>query len=142
KSAGFYRNKTKNILAAAKTVKEKFSGKLPKTMAEMLTISGIGRKSANVILGNAYGVVEGIAVDTHVRRLSQKLELTSHQDPEKIEKDLMSEIPKKEWFKFTYRLIDYGRKFCPARPHDHVHCPLASLEPRRSGAYKICHKMI
>ena len=90
--SGFYRNKTKNILAAAKVVQEKFKGKLPKTMAEMLTIPGIGRKSANVILGNAYGVVEGIAVDTHIWRLSRKLGLTDHNTPEKIERDLMQII--------------------------------------------------
>lgn len=126
-SCGFYRAKTKNILAAAKVVKEKFNGKLPKTMAEMLTIPGIGRKSANVILGNAYGVVEGIAVDTHVKRLSKKLGLTNHADPVKIERDLMEIIPRKEWFPFTYRLIDYGRKYCVARPHHHNKCPLAKV---------------
>ncbi len=125
-AAGFFRSKTKNILAAAKVVKEKFHGKLPKTMVEMVTIPGVGRKSANVILGNAYGVVEGIAVDTHVKRLAHWLGLTSHHDPVKIERDLMAEIPKKEWFGFTYRLIDYGRKYCPARAHDHnaKKCPL------------------
>lgn len=123
-SCGFYRAKTKNILAAAKMVKEKFGGKIPKTMAEILMIPGVARKSANVILGNAYGVVEGIAVDTHVRRLSKLLGLTTHDDPVKIEKDLMALLPKKEWFNFTYRLIDYGRKYCPARPHDHARCPL------------------
>lgn len=125
KSTGFYRNKAKNILAAAKVVKEEFGGKLPRTMAEMLTIPGIGRKSANVILGNAYGVVEGIAVDTHVRRLSRLLGLTKEKGPEKIERDLMQIVPKKDWFKFTYLLIDYGRKYCPARPHTHSQCPLS-----------------
>ncbi|MBU6500984.1 MAG: endonuclease III [Patescibacteria group bacterium] len=124
KSTGFYRSKAKNVLGAAKVVKEKFGGKLPKTMAEMLTIPGIGRKSANVILGNAYGVVEGIAVDTHVIRLSKKLGLTKHTEPEKIERDLMQIIPKNDWFNITYLLIDYGRKYCPARPHNHNVCPL------------------
>jgi endonuclease-3 len=127
RSTGFYRNKAKNILAAAKVVKTKFGGKLPRTMEEMVTIPGIGRKSANVILGNAYGVVEGIAVDTHVRRLSGKLGLSNNTDPEKIEKDLMEIIPKREWFSFTYLLIEYGRKYCPARPHDHANCPLTKL---------------
>jgi endonuclease-3 len=125
KSTGFYRAKAKNILAAAKVVKEKFGGSLPRTMAEMLTIPGIGRKSANVILGNAYGVVEGIAVDTHVRRLSRLLGLTKEKDPEKIEKDLMQIVPRKDWFKITYLLIDYGRNYCPARPHTHSQCPLS-----------------
>ncbi len=126
---GFYRAKTRNILAAAKVVKEKFGGKLPKTMAEMVTIPGIGRKSANVILGNAYGVVEGIAVDTHVKRLSAWLGLTKHADPVKIERDLMQIIPQKEWFNITYLLIDYGRAYCPARVHDHKKkkCPLAKF---------------
>lgn len=124
KPTGFYHAKAKYILAAAKIVKEKFNGKLPRTMEEMLALPGIGRKSANVILGNAYGVVEGIAVDTHVRRLSKKMGLTDHTNPEKIERDLMQIVPRKEWFTLTYRLIEYGRKYCPARPHDHALCPL------------------
>jgi endonuclease-3 len=121
---GFYRAKTKNILAAAKVVKEKFHGTLPRTMAEMVTIPGVGRKSANVILGNAYGVVEGIAVDTHVMRLSQVLGLTKEKTPERIEKDLMRIFPRKQWFEATYLIIDYGRKYCVARRHDHAKCPL------------------
>jgi endonuclease III len=124
---GFYRAKTKNILAAAKFVKEKFGGTLPKTMAEMITIPGVGRKSANVILGNAYGVVEGIAVDTHVMRLSQVLGLTKETTPEKIEQDLMKIIPKKDWFTATYMIIDYGRAYCVARPHKHELCPLTKV---------------
>lgn len=130
RSTGFYRAKAKNILSAAKVVKEKFGGKLPRTMAEMLVIPGVGRKSANVILGNAYGVVEGIAVDTHVRRLGKLLGLTTHDDPVKIEKDLMQIIPKKDWFNATYLLIDFGRTYCPARPHDHRKHPLASFYAR------------
>jgi endonuclease-3 len=124
RQCGFYRAKTKNILAAAKTVKEKFNGKLPKTMAEMITIPGVGRKSANVILGNAYGVVEGIAVDTHVKRLARVLGLSNESTPEKIEQDLMKIVPKREWFPITYLLIEYGRKYCVARPHKHELCPL------------------
>lgn len=123
-STGFYRAKTKNILAAAKMVKEKFGGKIPKTMEEILTIPGVARKTANVVLGNAYGVVEGIAVDTHVRRLSKLLGLTEHTDPVKIERDLMAILPKKDWFSVTYRLIEYGRKYCTARRHEHERCPL------------------
>lgn len=121
---GFYKNKTKNILAAAKYIKENYDGKLPKTMIEMLKVPGVARKTANVVLGNAYGVVEGIAVDTHVKRLSQQLGLTKNSDPVKIEKDLMEIVPKSDWFKITYLLIDYGRKYCPARKHDHKNCPL------------------
>ena len=93
-------------------------------MAQMLTIPGVGRKTANVILGNAYGVVEGIAVDTHVKRLSKRLGLTDETDPNKIEKDLVAILPKEEWFLFTYRLIDYGRKYCSAKRHAHDKCPL------------------
>jgi endonuclease-3 len=126
-ACGFYRAKTKNILAAAKVVQSKFGGKLPRTMEEMLTIPGVGRKSANVILGNAYGVVEGIAVDTHVKRLARVLGLSMEKTPEKIEKDLMAIIPKKDWFKATYMLIDYGRKYCVARPHKHELCPLSKV---------------
>lgn len=129
KSTGFYKNKAKNILGAAKMIKNKFGGRLPKTMAEMLTVPGVGRKTANVVLGNAYGVVEGIAVDTHVRRLSRAFGLTNETDPDKIERDLMKLIPPKDWFYFTYGLIDYGRKYCPARPHNHEICPLKNYGP-------------
>ena len=123
---GFFRNKTKNILAAAKIIKTRFGGKIPRTMEEMLTLSGVARKTANVVLGNAYGVVEGIAVDTHVMRLSQKLGLTLHKDPVKIEQDLMELLPKKDWFFFTYGMIEYGRQICPARKHDCKNHPLKS----------------
>lgn len=125
---GFYRSKTRSILGAAKAVRERFGGKLPRTMAEMLTIPGVGRKTANVVLGNAYGVVEGIAVDTHVRRLARAFGFSKESDPEKIERDLMQLFPKKEWFGLTYRLIEYGRRYCPARKHDHGRCPLARFE--------------
>jgi len=124
---GFYRAKTKNILAAAKVVKTKFRGSLPKTMEEMVAIPGVGRKSANVILGNAYGVVEGIAVDTHVKRLARVLGLSREKTPEKIEKDLMAIIPQKDWFIATYLIIDYGRAYCVARPHRHELCPLTKV---------------
>jgi endonuclease-3 len=124
---GFYRAKTRNILAAANYLTKQYKGKLPWTMAEMVKVPGVGRKSANVILGNAYGVVEGIAVDTHVIRLSRVLGLSREKTPEKIEQDLMAIIPRKDWFVSTYRIIEYGRKYCPARPHDHARCPLTRL---------------
>jgi endonuclease-3 len=127
KPTGFYRAKAKNILAAAKMVKGKFNGKIPKTMEEIRQIPGVGRKTANVVLGNAYGIVEGIAVDTHVRRLSRAWGLTTNTDPDKIERDLMKIIPRKEWFAWTYRVIDYGRRFCPARPHKHDQCPISKI---------------
>lgn len=122
-ATGFFRNKTKNILKAARMIKERFNGHIPRTMKEILTIPGVARKTANVVLGNAYGVVEGIAVDTHVKRLARKLGLTEHTDPVKIERDLMELLPKSEWFGFTYRLINYGREYCKAKPHKHEVCP-------------------
>jgi len=122
---GFYKNKTKNILAAAQYIKKEYKGKIPKTMEKMIKIPGVGRKTANVVLGNAYGVVEGIAVDTHVFRLARVLKLSNGKTPKIVEKDLMNLFPKKEWFPLTYYLIEYGRKFCPARKHDHINCPLS-----------------
>lgn len=128
RQTGFYRNKTKNILAAAKLVKEKFGGNVPKTMKEMIELPGVARKTANIVLHNAHGVVEGIAVDTHVMRLSQKLGLTKHKDPAKIERDLMEILPRKEWAEFNYRLVDYGRAYCKAKKHDHENCPLKKFD--------------
>jgi len=126
-STGFYRNKTKHILESAKIIQNQFGGRVPQTMKEILTLPGVARKTANVVLGNAYGIVEGIAVDTHVIRLSRLWELTKETDPVKIEKDLMKLIPKKDWFIFTYHIIEYGRKYCIAKRHDHQHCPLTKL---------------
>lgn len=123
-SSGFYRAKTKNILAAAKMVQEKFHGEIPRTMEEILTIPGVARKTANVVLGNAYGVVEGIAVDTHVKRLARILGLTKATNTAIIERDLMKAIPKEDWFAFTYLIIDYGRAYCKATRHNHDVCPL------------------
>jgi len=195
KSTGFYRNKAKNIQAAAKMILEKFGGKLPQTMARMLTIPGVARKTANVVLGNAYGVVEGIAIDTHVLRLSQRLGLVSRDkigggnkplyyitpavrsplpklsasrrgvatagfgrsndilsqapkyrdrpknlgssekrldyykdaSPEKVERELMKVIPRKDWFKLTYLLIDHGRAICAAQKPKCEICPLKRI---------------
>ncbi len=112
---GFYRAKARHILSAAQLVHEQFKGVVPKTMAELLTIPGVGRKTANVILGNAFGMNVGIAVDTHVGRLSRKFGLSTHHDPKKIEQDLLRLIPQHEWFTFTYDMIEYGRRFSPAR---------------------------
>ncbi len=129
-STGFYRAKTRNILGAAKIIKEIFHGHIPKTMAEMITIPGVARKTANIVLHNAHGVVEGIAVDTHVMRLSQRLGLTKHRDPVRIERDLMAILPHKEWAEFNYRLVDYGRAYCKAKRHDHDSCPLKKFDVR------------
>ncbi|MBI5420866.1 MAG: endonuclease III [Parcubacteria group bacterium] len=127
-STGFYRSKAKHILAAAKMVKEKFSGKIPRTMEEIMSLPGVARKTANVVLGNAYGIVLGIAVDTHVKRLVGVLGLSNHTDPNKIEQDLMEIIPKKDWFVIAYRLIEYGRNYCPAKRHKHELCPLTKIK--------------
>ncbi|OGK19588.1 endonuclease III [Candidatus Roizmanbacteria bacterium RIFCSPHIGHO2_01_FULL_39_8] len=126
-SCGFYKNKTKNILTTVKMLKEEFGGKVPHTMQGLLRLRGVARKTANVVLGNAYGIVEGIAVDTHVIRLSKLYGLTDNTNPDRIEKDLMRIVPKKDWFLFTNLLIEYGRKYCPARKHDHKNCPLSSI---------------
>lgn len=135
RQTGFYRNKAKNIRATAKKISGEFGGKLPKTMEEMLTLSGVARKTANVVLGNAYGVVEGIAVDTHVRRFAYRFDLSDSLDPKKIEKDLMELVPKEEWFHLTYRFIDYGRDYCPARKHDCINHPLTKIYPEAANRW-------
>jgi endonuclease-3 len=123
RSTGFYRNKAKNIINACKIIQSKFGGQLPRTMAEILTLPGVARKTANVVLGNAYGITEGIAVDTHMIRINQKLGFTREKNPVKIEQDLMRLIPKKDWFRYTYSIIDYGRNVCPAR-HKKCDCEI------------------
>ena len=109
---------------------ENFDGKRPKTIEEMMLLPGAARKTANVVLGNAYGIVEGIAVDTHVRRTAIRFDLTDYTDPIRIEKDLMEIVPKKEWFTLTYYFIEYGREICPARPHDCEDHPLTKIYPK------------
>jgi endonuclease-3 len=115
KPTGFYKMKAKNIINAAKIIKEKFNGKVPDTMEDLMSLPGVARKTANVVLSNAYGKVEGIVVDTHVRRLSYRIGLTKNTEPNKIEQDLMKIVPKDKWFIFPYLLIDHGRKICSAR---------------------------
>jgi endonuclease-3 len=131
RSTGFYRNKARNIINSAKMIVEKFKGIVPDSMEELLELPGVARKTANVILHNAYGKVEGIVVDTHVRRLSQRLGLTDFNDPEKIEMDLMSAVPRAQWGGISYLLINHGRKICRARRPDHARCVLRSLCPSR-----------
>ena len=128
-ATGFYHAKTKNILATAKLIQEKFNGEVPRTMHDMLTLKGVARKTANVVLGNAYGVVDGIAVDTHVIRLSQRFGISKHHQPEKIEKDLMKLIPKKYWLIVTYLIIDHGRAICTAKDPRCDLCPLKKICP-------------
>ena len=128
-ATGFYRAKAKHILETAGIIKEKFSGEVPRGMDEMLTLHGVARKTANVVLGNAYGIVEGIAVDTHVIRLSQRLGLSVSHIPKKIEQDLMSLLPKKNWFRSTYLLIEHGRTICTAKDPRCDLCPLQKICP-------------
>lgn len=123
KSIGLYRGKAKNITALAKIISEKHKGNLPRSIEEMIKLPGVGRKTANVVLGIVYGVSEGIAVDTHVRRLAQLFGLSKSANPEIIERDLMSILPKSEWQEFTFRMVDYGRKYCTAFCR-HTDCPL------------------
>jgi len=123
-TTGFYRMKAKHIQESAQLIESKYKGIVPKNMQDILTLSGVGRKTANVVLGNAYGVIEGIAVDTHVGRLARILKLSKHHDPVKVEKDLMRIIPQSYWLRFTYLLIEYGRAYCSAWKHDHANCPL------------------
>jgi len=115
RSTGFYRNKAKNIIAAAQRIQKEFDGKVPNTMEGLLTLPGVARKTANIVLTNGYGKVEGIAVDTHVRRLSIRLGFTDKKDPKKIERDLMKLFPKKDWLSINHVLIGHGRKICDAR---------------------------
>lgn len=130
-SINFYRNKAKNIHASVKMIIEKFDSKVPKTMDELMSLPGVARKTANILLSNAYGINEGIAVDTHVKRLSQRLGLTKNEDPEKIERDLMAITPKKEWGDIAHLLILHGRKICQAKKPRHDECVLYDLCPSR-----------
>jgi len=124
---GFFRNKTKSIMGASKALVEKFGGEVPRTMEEILTLPGVARKTGNVVLGTAYGIASGVVVDTHVMRLSKRLDLTRNEDPKKIEQDLMKVIPQDRWIKFSHQLIWHGRRVCIARKPRCVQCNLESL---------------
>jgi endonuclease-3 len=115
RSTGFYRVKAKNIRNTCQMIVEKFDSKVPRTMNELTSLPGIGRKTANIILSNSYGVIEGIAVDTHVARVSKRLGITDNKEPDKIEQDLMKLIKKELWLPFTYQIIEHGRQICKAR---------------------------
>jgi len=131
-SINFYKTKAKNIQAGAKIIVTQFNSQVPKTMNELTSLPGVARKTANIILSNAFGIHEGIAVDTHVKRLSYRLGLTKNADPVKIEKDLMAITPKKEWGNISHLLIFHGRKICQARKPDHQECVLNNLCPSRN----------
>jgi endonuclease III len=124
---GFFRNKTKSIMGASKAIVEKFGGQVPRTMDEILTLPGVARKTGNVVLGTAYGIASGVVVDTHVMRLSRRLDLTKHEEPKKIEQDLMRIIPKDKWIQFSHQLIWHGRRVCIARKPKCMECNLQSL---------------
>ncbi len=124
---GFFRNKTKSIMGASKGIIDNFGGQVPRSMEEILTLPGVARKTANVVLGTAYGIASGVVVDTHVMRLSRRLDLTKHEDPKKIEQDLMRVIPEEKWITFSHQLIWHGRRVCVARRPRCVDCNLESL---------------
>ena len=126
RSTGFYRNKAKNIRATAAIIVNDFGGKVPQTMAELLTLPGVARKTANVVLGNAFGKNEGVVVDTHVIRISARLKLTKQTTPEKIECDLMELVPRKNWTLFSHLIVFLGRRCCTARKPDCPNCPLSA----------------
>ncbi|HVP40403.1 MAG TPA: endonuclease III [Candidatus Krumholzibacteriaceae bacterium] len=129
KSTGFYHNKAKNIKKSCQMLVEEFNGQVPKSMEELLQLPGVARKTANIVLANAYGIVEGIAVDTHVRRLAKRLGLTDNDNPDKIEKDLMEIVPKKSWARITDLLIFHGRKICTAKHPNCAGCMLNDFCP-------------
>src|SRR2546427_12419168 len=124
---GFFRNKTKSVMGASKAIIEQFGGQVPRTMEEILTLPGVARKTANVVLGTAYGIASGVVVDTHVQRLSRRLDLSTNEDPKKIEQDLMKIIPQEKWILFSHQLIWHGRKVCQARKPMCIECNLETL---------------
>tara|TARA_R110002096_G_scaffold44526_13_gene120433 strand:+ start:1079 stop:1759 length:681 start_codon:yes stop_codon:yes gene_type:complete len=128
-STGFYRNKAKNIVKMAQQVMTDFEGQIPQTMKEMLTLAGVARKTANVVLGTAYGIASGVVVDTHIKRLSNRLGLSAETNPVKVERDLMELIPKESWIDFSQQLIWHGRRVCDAKKPQCETCALAPLCP-------------
>ena len=129
RSTGFYHNKAKNLKNSAKMLVEKYNSKVPKTMDELVKLQGVARKTANIVLNNAWGVVAGVAVDTHVRRLAQRLGLTENSNPDRIEKDLMSIVPKTKWMRITDLLIFHGRRVCTAKKPNCAGCVLNKICP-------------
>ena len=127
RSTGFYRNKTKSILGASKKIVEEFGGEVPRTMEQILELPGVARKTANVVLGTGFGIASGIVVDTHVQRLSRRLDLTKNTDPKKIEADLMKVIPEDRWILFSHQLIWHGRRICKARKPLCIECNLEKI---------------
>jgi endonuclease-3 len=129
-STGFYRNKAKNIQGCCQALVEKYDGNVPREMEQLVELPGVGRKTANVVLGTAYGLASGVVVDTHVSRLSQRLGLTKHTDPTKIEQDLMGLVPKREWVNFAHEMIEHGRRICIARRPKCPECSMNGFCPK------------
>ena len=127
RSTGFFNNKAKSLVGAANRILKQYGGKVPRTMEEMLTIPGAARKTANVVLGTAYGIASGIVVDTHVQRIAQRLDLTKQTDPVKIEQDLLKIIPNERWILFSHQVIHHGRRLCAARKPNCAECPINPL---------------
>jgi endonuclease-3 len=127
RSTGFFNNKAKSVIGAAKKILKDFGGEVPKTLEELITVPGAARKTANVVLGTAFGIASGIVVDTHVQRIANRLALTKNTDPVKIEQDLMKIIPREHWIQFSHQLIHFGRGICVARKPKCAECPLYSL---------------
>lgn len=132
RSTGFYHNKAKNIIATTKKILEEYEGRVPNTMEELIKLPGVARKTANIVLFNGFGKIEGIAVDTHVRRLSRRLGLSKSDNPDKIEEDLMRRLDKKEWGKVSYLLIEHGRRICNAKRPKCLLCILQNLCPSKN----------
>lgn len=128
-STGFYRQKARFIQTAAHQILTNYNGVVPDNMPDLLTLTGVARKTANVILGEIYQIADGVTVDTHVKRLAKRLGLTTHKDPTKVEKDLMKQIPQDRWIEISHLLIFHGRRICSARKPDCVHCSLNDLCP-------------
>jgi len=129
RSTGFFRNKAKNIIGASQKIVEEFDDRVPDNMADLITLPGVARKTANIVLSSGYLIAEGIAVDTHVKRLSGRLGLSEEKDPDKIEQDLLALVPKKDWLDFNYILVNHGRQVCQARKPRCSECPLNYLCP-------------
>ena len=129
RSTGFFRNKARAIQGACRMILERYEGRVPQTLEELLELPGVARKTANVVLGNAFGITSGIVVDTHVARLSQRLGLSAHEQPEKIERDLMELVPRRDWIIFSHLLIAHGRRVCKARKPLCAECTVEPLCP-------------
>jgi endonuclease-3 len=127
RSTGFFRNKTKSIIGASRKIVDQYGGQVPRTMEEMLSLPGVARKTANVVLGTAFGIPSGVVVDTHVQRLSRRLDLSRNTDPKKIEQDLMAVLPRERWILFSHQLIWHGRRVCQARRPKCIECNLEKI---------------